>query len=426
MGYLSPSWTDPYHWCRMLSYYGAPCEPNLVGIDWNPPPPEPTDGAYGTPSGPIPFEPDDAAYTVALVTGSIDLTTKQTDLVLVDLFRSDFELPPGFEDEILTDDSLIIEVFDENDQLIYRAPLATETPHELAHVVQVSAEIIVKNKSTYKVSIGDEAVGVFEPSSNAPEASWLVQDATTDLVLFQWSMEDSDGDDLIAMLQYSNNGQQWMTLAQGEGLTEYESSDVVPGLPGGDGRFRLLVNDGWNTVVLDGPRLEVENKPPAGAILLPKPGFVFATNEEIPFEVSVFDVEDRGIDPDQVVWSSSVDGEFGKGLSFDYAGLTPGEHEITVEATDSAGVVSVMVIPVTIDASAVKELPSEELTATVIDLLVASSSDEVTTTADPDPVPTGTPAPTNAIWWILGGAVVLGGAVIIGQLWNGKNKPPAE
>jgi hypothetical protein len=45
MGYLSPSWTDPYHWCRMLSYYGAPCEPNLVGIDWNPPPPEPTAGS---------------------------------------------------------------------------------------------------------------------------------------------------------------------------------------------------------------------------------------------------------------------------------------------------------------------------------------------------------------------------------------------
>lgn len=425
MGYLGPSWSDPYHWCRMLSYYGAPCQPNLVGIDWNPPPPEPTDGAYGTPTGPIPFEPDDDPHTVALVTGTVDLSARKADLITVDLFREDFDLPPGFEDEVLGDETLIIEVFDEDDQLLYRAPLATETPHELAHVVQVSAEVVLKNNSYYKVSIGDEAVGVFEPSSSAPTATWVVQTAETDLVFLQWAMDDADGDRLLALVQYSNNGDQWMTLAEGYDLTLYESSEVISGLPGGDGRFRLVVNDGWNTTVLDGPRLAVDNKPPAGAILLPNPGFVFATNEEIAFEASVFDPEDRGIDPEQVVWTSSRDGEIGKGLSFDYAGLTPGDHEITLEASDSAGVVSVMVIPITVDPDVVKPLPDGALVETVTALLMASDDNASTTQPDIPANPDATSSDLEpALWLILGGVVVLGAAIVIGSMWNGRDTKP--
>ncbi len=427
MSYLTPTWTDPYHWCRMLSYYGVGCEPNLVGIDWNPPPPEPTDGAYGTPTGPIPFEPDDDVFTVALVTGTVDLDTRQANLIAIDLLHDDFELPPGFEDEVLTDQTLAIEVFDANDELLYRAPLQTEVPHELTHVVQVSAEIILKNGSYYKVSMGDEAVGVFEPSSTPPTGRWIIQNAETDLVFLQWAMEDADEDEILAMVQYSNNGDQWMTLAQGYGLTEFESDDVVSGLPGGDGRFRLLLNDGWNTTVLEGPRLQVENKPPAGVILLPVAGFSFATNEEITFEASVFDVDDRGIDPENLVWSSSLNGEFGRGPSFDYGGLTPGDHEITLEAKDSAGVVSVMVIPLHVDPDVVRPLPDEDLVATVTALLQAVDDGTTTTTSIVEAGPDSTtPGPTPALWWILAGVVAVGAAVVIGSLWNARGKPPAE
>ncbi len=170
-------------------------------------------------------------------------------------------------------------------------------------------------------------------------------------------------------------------------LTLYESSEVISGLPGGDGRFRLVVNDGWNTTVLDGPRLAVDNKPPAGAILLPNPGFVFATNEEIAFEASVFDPEDRGIDPEQVVWMS---------------------------------------IPITVDPDVVKPLPDSALVETVTALLMASDDNASTTQPDilANPATSSDLEPTLCL--ILGGVVVLGAGIVIASMWNGRDTKPTE
>ena len=32
MGYESPGWADPYHWCRLLDTVGVPCQPSSIGV----------------------------------------------------------------------------------------------------------------------------------------------------------------------------------------------------------------------------------------------------------------------------------------------------------------------------------------------------------------------------------------------------------
>jgi hypothetical protein len=279
MGYLSPDYPDPYHWCRMLTYYGVVCEPNLVGIAWNPPPPEPTDGAYGTPTGPIPFEPEpEDEHTVAIVLGTIDLTTGEVEARTIDLMHSDFDLPLGFRDEVIGPDTLVIEVI-EDGQVRQRAPVHLETAHELTHVVQFSKEVMLKNGSTFRISTGSEVGVEFGPSLAPPSASWTEERTVPEGVVLEWLPTDPDGDPVLTLVQYSVDGEHWITLAHGEDLTRYESETVAQGLPGGDGRFRLVLNDGWHTTVLDGPELVVADKPPVVAIQLPIDGFGFATGE---------------------------------------------------------------------------------------------------------------------------------------------------
>jgi hypothetical protein len=52
-----------------------------------------------------------------------------------------------------------------------------------------------------------------------------------------------------------------------------------------------------------------------------------------------------------LIWGSDVDGDFGAGASFSYAGLTLGTHLITARVTDAEGATGSASITVVIDAS---------------------------------------------------------------------------
>jgi hypothetical protein len=423
MGYRSPDFPDPYHWCRMLSYYGVNCEPNLVGIAWNPPPPEPTDGAYGTPTGPIPFEPEpDDEHTVAVVLGTIDLTTGEVAARAIDLMHSDWEIDPGFFDELIGPDTIVIEVIDDG-QVSQRAPVDLETAHELTHVVQFSKEVMLKNTSTYRISTGSEAGVEFGPSLAPPAATWTEQRTMPEGVALEWLPTDADGDPVLALVQYSTDGEHWITLAQGEDLTRYESATVAQGLPGGEGQFRLVLNDGWHTTVVDGPELSVADKPPVIVIQLPIDGFAFATGEVIQFETVVFDVEDRTVEDDAVEWSSSVDGPIGSGRALVSSELSPGVHQVEVAVGDSAGNVSSASIEITVDADLVHATPANPVAVEALFVSLTEGTDLPSTTS---PTVGAAPSPPDGgvdLTWILAAAGT-GAAVVIGGLWNGRRRRP--
>jgi hypothetical protein len=74
--------------------------------------------------------------------------------------------------------------------------------------------------------------------------------------------------------------------------------------------------------------------PPTVAISSPEDDWWFVVGSEIVFNGSATDLEDGDLS-DELVWTSSLDGPIGAGLSFSSSGLSEGEHTILAEATDS-------------------------------------------------------------------------------------------
>lgn len=68
LSYSSPTWIDPYHYCRLLTYYGVSCSPDAAGIKWNAPD-APSGGPLAIPPEPVPAPPDGTQFLV--VSGSL-------------------------------------------------------------------------------------------------------------------------------------------------------------------------------------------------------------------------------------------------------------------------------------------------------------------------------------------------------------------
>lgn len=73
-----------------------------------------------------------------------------------------------------------------------------------------------------------------------------------------------------------------------------------------------------------------------GTISLPEDTY-FNEGENIVFSASTVALEDGRFDEDDLVWTSSIDGPFGSGKTLITSALSPGDHEITLSATDSDG-----------------------------------------------------------------------------------------
>jgi len=72
-------------------------------------------------------------------------------------------------------------------------------------------------------------------------------------------------------------------------------------------------------------------------ILTPSDGDHFEVGELIIFTGLARDLKDGDLSGDSLVWTSSIDGEIGTGLSVSSSDLSEGEHEINLTATNSQG-----------------------------------------------------------------------------------------
>jgi hypothetical protein len=89
---------------------------------------------------------------------------------------------------------------------------------------------------------------------------------------------------------------------------------------------------------------------PAVRIISPQDGASFTAGGTITFVCTAWDAEDGELSEEAIVWTSSIDGEIGTGISCTTDALSPGEHEITVTVTDSAGGYAADGITITISA----------------------------------------------------------------------------
>ncbi|RMF91781.1 MAG: tetratricopeptide repeat protein [Methanobacteriota archaeon] len=80
------------------------------------------------------------------------------------------------------------------------------------------------------------------------------------------------------------------------------------------------------------------NEPPVAQITSPEDNIVLTSGQTVVFKADAKDKEDgENILGSNFVWSSSIDGELGRGRSISVSTLSPGTHTITLTVTDSKG-----------------------------------------------------------------------------------------
>ncbi len=121
---------------------------------------------------------------------------------------------------------------------------------------------------------------------------------------------------------------------------------------------------GWVTIGSDSRYINAipVNNPPSAQITSPANWAAFTVGTSINFVGSGWDSEDGVLSGASLQWY--VDGvNFGSGNSFNYAGLSVGQHQITLIATDSGGLSGSTAIMVVINPVPVNNPPTVQITS---------------------------------------------------------------
>lgn len=152
----------------------------------------------------------------------------------------------------------------------------------------------------------------------------------------EWSAADQDNDQLFYTVEYSHNGVDFKPVALSEPYVgQAFDFNAQKNFPGSSlGFLRFIVTDGINTSFTDSPVFAVSNKPPLGAIILPRPKSS-SLDQNILLEGSGYDEEDGALPDNAFNWASSLDGFLGNGQKLTVGKLAVGKHHITLLITDS-------------------------------------------------------------------------------------------
>ncbi|NOZ70176.1 MAG: hypothetical protein GXP46_13260 [Deferribacteres bacterium] len=101
----------------------------------------------------------------------------------------------------------------------------------------------------------------------------------------------------------------------------------------------------WGAAEVEAP----PNNLPDIIIMSPLDGEIFTEGESITFSTSVYDVDEGAIMDNCKVWTSSIDGEIGRGAFFSRDDLSVGVHVITLTARDSEGDTASVSVRITIN-----------------------------------------------------------------------------
>ena len=175
-------------------------------------------------------------------------------------------------------------------------------------------------------------------------------------VKVRWRSHDRDGGRRTYTLLYSANGRSDLPVAAD--LHKQSFKVDLSRLPGGArARFRVIASDGVLTGTATSKRFAVPVKPPRVLISTPADGANAVEGQPVQLTAVVDDLQDAAFPASGIVWRSSLQGDLGKGSSIT-ASLQPGNHKISVTATNRAGksttasvTVNVAAIPPTFDAS---------------------------------------------------------------------------
>jgi hypothetical protein len=191
-----------------------------------------------------------------------------------------------------------------------------------------------ENVTSLKFYYEGETIRHVEVGQVRPKAvlTWKPQDGTAHgFQIVTWESETADGAVLYYILQYSNGADSWRALSRAMTETEYEVDFDV--LPGGDQcRLRLLVSDGINCAHTESESFAVRVKPCFAIILHPQNGHVIQGGGRLELHGQGLYIEEDETEVNELKWSSSLDGELGRGALIIADQLSRGTHRITLIA----------------------------------------------------------------------------------------------
>jgi DNA-binding beta-propeller fold protein YncE len=154
----------------------------------------------------------------------------------------------------------------------------------------------------------------------------------------RWEADDADTETPHFELYFSRNGgTTWVPIATDLLGTEHQI-DLSSIGGSSNALLRVVVSDGfyWAEDASDG-YFRVASKPPMVGIGSPHNDRSIPLDQPLLLAGWASDIEDRVIPSDSLMWSSDLDGILGTGDWLVVPDPTPGQHKITLSATDSDG-----------------------------------------------------------------------------------------
>ena len=176
------------------------------------------------------------------------------------------------------------------------------------------------DKTTFTSSQGEPTIAITLPSNNSQigSGSSITFRATAD--------DDKDGD--------IGDDIEWSSSIDGQLGT---GKEITVSLRPGQHNVTAAVSDSDNNSKSARITITIEeNSRPIISISSPSDGADFIEFDSIEFIASATDSEDGDISG-QIIWFSDIEGEIGRGSTISVDSLSPADHLITAEITDSGG-----------------------------------------------------------------------------------------
>lgn len=164
------------------------------------------------------------------------------------------------------------------------------------------------------------------------QVEWIPPEPVVGRHTISWNADHPEGLKLYYMVSYSHtDGQSWQPLSLSTEEAQQEIDfDLLPG--GERCRIGILATDGVNTVLGESQSFAVPVKPCRAMILAPEDVSSFAIGELVLFQGQGYYLEEQRAETENLEWTSSQDGELGRGMAIEVRGLSPGLHQITLRA----------------------------------------------------------------------------------------------
>ena len=242
-------------------------------------------------------------------------------------------------------------------------PLAGED--ETALIV---SEFVPYASGTDRVEITHPASGdlvwAYDVSPNPPLVGNVqlvgAPSPVTGAVTLQWTGADADGGSLTYDVLYSrDDGVSWQIVEMGitDTMLVIETDDL-----GGSSqaRFKVIANDGLNQGEAQSPAFTMGDKAPIVTVLSPVDGAGYAYGQEVYFAAEVFDPQEGSLSSGSITWRDQTNFTIGIGTEFSQDNLLIGENIITVTASNSAGLDTMVIFSIFVNDEL--ELPEATLT----------------------------------------------------------------